>query len=409
MLDADLLATLPTPAYVYDLDEVRRSHGLLRAALPAASELYFSLKANPHPAVVGTLRELGCRAEVCSPGELAVALEAGAEPADILYTGPGKRDQDLLDAIKAGVTWFSVDSPYGLDQLDAVAGSLGAQVRAILRVNDDSPVPGQSLTMTGVASQFGADAAWVLAEPGRFGPRAHVRPGGLHLYMGSNSDSEATLWRQFEQSIRTAHRLVEATGTELELLDLGGGFGAPFARAGVLPVFDELAGRLGTALDEAFAGWRDGSPVVAFESGRYLTATCGSLLTRVLDAKRSQGQQIVVLESGINHLGGMSGLRRVAPIVPDLLVGPGAGEPVAGTVIAGPLCTPLDSWARAATVPPLAPGDLVVVPNVGAYGLYASLVGFLGHPLPDEVVVAGGQVCQRSRIELSRRTVPTFE
>jgi len=128
------------------------------------------------------------------------------------------------------------------------------------------------------------------------------------------------------------------------------------------------------------------------------------LLTRVLDSKQSQGRPVVVLESGINHLGGMSGLRRVPPITPDLVTGAG-GEPVPGAIVAGPLCTPLDNWSRVASLPPLSPGDLVLVPNVGAYGLSASLVGFLGHPLPDEVIVVKGQVRQLSRIELTRRIV----
>ncbi|GLW34327.1 type III PLP-dependent enzyme [Actinoplanes regularis] len=395
---------LETPAYVYDLDEAGRSHEALRAALPEAAELYYSLKANPHPAVVATLLDAGCRAEVCSPGELRAAVQAGGDPAEMLYTGPGKRDADLADAMKTGVRLFSVDSPYGLDQLDRVAGDLGADVRAVVRVNDDTPAPGQGLTMTGVTSQFGADVRWVLAEPGRFGARPHVRPVGFHLYMGSNIDGEDALTAQFTQAVDTARRLSAATGAEPELLDLGGGFGAPFARSGVRPEFPHLAERLTTLLSDAFAGWPGRGPRIAFESGRYLAGTCGTLVTRVLDAKLSQGTPVVVLESGINHLGGMSGLRRLPPVVPDLIT-PAAGEPLTGVLVAGPLCTPLDTWARTARLPELRPGDLVAVPNVGAYGLHASLVGFLAHPLPLEVVVAGGRVTGTTRLALHRHTL----
>jgi diaminopimelate decarboxylase len=405
MLSPAALAELETPAYVYDLDEVRRCHRLLRAALPDPSDLYYSLKANPHPAVASALREAGCLAEACSPGELDTALDAGFQPSQILYTGPAKRDQDVLAAMKAGVLLFSVDSPHGLDQLDRIAGTLDVCATAILRINDDSPAPGQALSMTGVASQFGADLAWVLAEPALFGPRPHARPVGFHLYMGTNSADEDALLAQFGQAARTARRLAEATGVEVELLDLGGGFGAPFARAGALPEFASLAGRLAALLDAAFPGWSCGRPRVAFESGRYLTSTSGTLLTRVLDVKQSQGRPVVVLESGINHLGGMSGLRRVVPITPDLVLPGNGGAPAPDTIVAGPLCTPLDSWARAASVPALHAGQLVAVPNVGAYGLTASLIAFLGHPLPDEVIISGGQVRQSSRIELQRRSI----
>ncbi|ANZ39060.1 decarboxylase [Lentzea guizhouensis] len=381
--------------YVYDLDEVRRCYGLLRSSLPQPSEIYYSLKANPHPFVVRTLREQGCLAEVCSPGELRVALEAGYDGEQLLYTGPGKRDEDLREAVKEGVTQFSVDSPFGLDQLNA----LGVPVKAIVRINDEQPVPGHGLTMTGVPSQFGADLTWVLREPEAFGSRENVAVVGFHLYMGTNISDEGALLNQFRQAARTARRLAAETGLGVEVLDLGGGFGAPFARAGQLPVFPGLADGLADLLDETFPGWRSGWPVVAFESGRYLTATCGTLRTRVLDVKRSQERPVLVLESGVNHLGGMSGLRRLPPIVPDVQA---PGSPVPDTIVAGPLCTPVDTWARAADVAPVSPGDVVSVPNVGAYGLYASLVAFLGHPLADEVVVDGGVVVDESRLELRR-------
>lgn len=404
------LDELETPAYLYDLDEVRRSHAELLAALPKPSEMYYSLKANPHPAVIAELRASGCLAEVCSPGELHAALDAGFAPTQVLYTGPGKRDQDIREAVKSGVELFSVDSPYGLDQLDSAARDHGVVVRSLVRVNDDSPAPGQGLTMTGVASQFGADVDWLLAEPDRFRPRDAVQVAGFHLYMGSNVTDEDALIAQFRQAALTARRLASAVGIEVDVLDLGGGFGAPFARAGARPLFPGLAGRLGEMLDETFPAWRNGRPTIAFESGRYLTATCGTLLTRVLDVKRSQGRPVVVLESGINHLGGMSGLRRLPPVVPDLLdvgdaLASAAARPVSETIIAGPLCTPMDTWARSAEVATLSPGQLVCVPNVGAYGLSASLVAFLGHPLPVEGTVEGGRITGVSRLELRRQTV----
>lgn len=356
------LTTLETPAYVYDLDQLRRAYALLRAGLPAPSLSFYSLKANPHPAIVAALRALGCGGEICSPGELSVALAAGMPADKLLYTGPGKRDADVLAAVSAGVRWFSVDSPHGLDQVDRVAAATGVTVNCLLRVNDRAPVPGQGLAMTGTASQFGADAEWVATEPERFSSRPHASLSGFHLYLGSNLDSVDALEAQFAAAIATARRMADRIGVELKMVNLGGGFGAPFGRVGGLPDLTGLAARVAARLDTAFAGWRGARPVVAFESGRYLAATCGTLLTRVLDVKESHGRPVVVLESGINHLGGMSGLRRLPPIVPDLVVeGRPAddGEPLREAIIAGPLCTPLDTWARSATLPAVRPGDLV--------------------------------------------------
>jgi diaminopimelate decarboxylase len=187
----------------------------------------------------------------------------------------------------------------------------------------------------------------------------------------------------------------------VEVLDLGGGFGAPFARQGPPVDLAGLRDRLTDLLDAHVPGWRGGSPRVVFESGRYLVGAAGSLVTAVLDVKRSHGKDVVVLESGINHLGGMSGLRRLPPLNPHLVT-PRDGD-LAPTVVTGPLCTPLDSWSRTAPLPPLEPGDLLVVPNVGAYGLSASLIAFLGHPAPVEVAVDGDRVVHLSRLALTRK------
>jgi diaminopimelate decarboxylase len=397
------LAIGETPAYVYDLGEVRRACALLRSALPRPSALFYSLKANPHPAIIETLRDMGCRAEVCSPGELTTALRAGIPPASILYSGPAKRDVDVATAIRSGVDLFSVDSPAGMDQLDRIAADLGTRAQCLLRLNGSTPAPGQGLAMTGVTSQFGADVGWIKAEPTRFRSRPQATLAGFHVFMGSDMSDEHALLEQFTLAIETAANIADTLAAEPGLLNLGGGFGAPFARRGTLPRLPNLGAKVSGLLDFAFPGWRTGAPLVAFESGRYLTSTSGTLFTRVLDVKSSHGRPVVILESGINHLGGNSGLRRLPPVAPEL---DGAADPGAlkDAVIAGPLCTPLDTWSPSSTLAGVRPGDLIRIPNVGAYGLTASLLAFLGHPAPREVVVEAGQIIETSRLCLVRKT-----
>ncbi|MEV1026115.1 alanine racemase [Streptomyces sp. NPDC050264] len=411
-----VLSQIPTPAYVYDLAEVRRNHRALRAALPADSGVYYSLKANAHPSLLRVLREQGASPEVCSSGELEAALGAGWPAAEVLYSGPGKRDQEIEQALRAGVRHFSVDSPHAIEQLDRIARRLDVRAQCLLRINDDQPVRGQGLAMTGVASQFGADTQWVLQEPARFAGRPHAELVGLHLYMGTNLAEPEALLGQFDRSLRTAKTLrtvLAEHGVRLRVLDLGGGFGAPFASAGERIDLSALRPGLTALLDEELPDRHDDGTRIVFESGRYLVGTAGVLLTSVLDVKRSHGKDVVVLESGINHLGGMSGMRRLPPLNPQLVpdaTGSAAPRPdVLDALVTGPLCTPLDTWSRAAKLPALRPGDVLVVPNVGAYGLSASLIAFLGHPLPLEAVIDGddpGSVPETTRIHLTRTTVP---
>ncbi|MEU0884347.1 type III PLP-dependent enzyme [Lentzea sp. NPDC005914] len=397
------LAELDTPAYVYDLSAVRESHALLRSFLPEPSTLYYSVKANPHPAVLTCLRQQGCRCEVSSVGELRSALSAGFPAAEILYTAPAKRDEDVRFAVASGIREFSADSPRALDQLDVIAREHGARLRVLLRVNAKSPVPGVGLPMTGVPSPFGADADWIDGSPEEFIGRDHIELTGLHLYLATNVGHEDNLVEQFEIAIRAAVRAQERLGFPLRVLDLGGGFGAPYAHVGELPRFPAMASRVEALLDEHFPRWRRGTPRIAFESGRYLTATCGRLVTRALEVKWSQGKRVVVFESGINHLGGMSGLRRVPAIAPDLVAGDSVDDAAHEDAAAvGPLCTPLDSWTRAAALPDFQPGDVAVVPNVGAYGLSASLALFLSHPMPAEVITDGGRMLESSRLSVTR-------
>jgi diaminopimelate decarboxylase len=411
-LSLDALARIGLPAYVYDLAVVRHNHARLRSSLPARSRLFYSLKANSHPALLAQLRALDTDPEVCSRGELQAALDVGWSADRVLYSGPGKSADEIRVALRHGVRLFSVDSPHAMDQLDGLAAALGTDVQCILRINEEHPARGQGLTMTGVASQFGADAAWVTAEPARFRSRGRVRVVGLHLYKGSNLADPDDLSEQFAGSLRAAREIGEVLGAP-RLLNLGGGFGAPFAQPGRVPSLTGLHDRLEQSLDAQAPGWRAQDPLIAFESGRYLVGTAGTLFTTVADTKVSHGRRIVVLESGINHLGGMSGLRRLPPLVPDLArpddySGSDPAE-LEETLVAGPLCTPLDVWARAAPLPGLQPGDIVRVPNVGAYGLSASLVAFLGHPAPLEVVVDSERprtAPDISRINLVREPVP---
>ena len=398
-LHEEIAARHGTPAFVYDLDAVRRAHADLTAALPSPSTVYYSVKANPHPRIIALLHELGCEAEVSSTGEIDAALGAGVPAEAVLLTGPAKTPETVAHALSRGVTRFSVDSPDDLARVDDLARRAGAEARCALRVNADEPVPGAGLSMTGTSSQFGADLSWVLAETPRFTGFGHARVTGLHLYMGTNLTEEKDLLAQFEVGIGIAEKLA-VLFPDLGEIDLGGGFGLPYARAGERPRFTGLAAALETLLDDRLPAWRAGSPRVSFESGRYLVGDCGVLLSRVVDVKESKGTRYVLLDTGVHHLGGMSGLRRIPSISADVLAGGEVeDEPV---TVAGPLCTPLDVLARGARLPSTGIGDLVGVPNAGAYGPTAGLLAFLGHPAPAEVVVDAGRPESASRLHVTR-------
>jgi diaminopimelate decarboxylase len=398
-----------TPAYLYELDEVDAAVSGLRQALPAPAVLYYSVKANPHPVLVRALRDAGCHAEISSSGELAAAREAGFAGAHCLYTGPGKTTEEIARALAAGVRRFSAESVVDYHRIAATAAAAGVTADCLVRVNTLRAKGASGLRMSGTATQFGVDVAVLAEHPELFTTRPGGRVVGLHFFSVSNASSEAVIAEEMCASIATAAQLRVDPGIDLRVLDLGGGFAAPYAREGHLPDYRRLRRRVESGLDAHLPGWRAGEPAVAFESGRYLVGSCGRLLVQVADVKRSQDRTFVVLDSGINHLGGLSGLGRLMPVAATVLPATTRGAwpdrevAVEGrATMVGPLCTPADVLARDAVVGAVASGDLVAIPNVGAYGLTASLVGFLSRPVAAEVVLRGGSPVDASRVELRR-------
>ncbi|MEU3220526.1 type III PLP-dependent enzyme [Streptomyces sp. NPDC006971] len=417
----ELARRFGTPAYVYDLDRVAAARDDLFAALPDEVAVFYAAKANPHPEILRELRTgtahgtdgshstrdahstrdthgtRACRAEISSVGELDAVLRAGYDGSEVLYTGPGKTTGELAEAMTRGVRMFSVESLGDLRRVGETAVRLGVTADCLIRVNNATGAAATSIRMTGVPSQFGFDSETL---PGLAAELREV-PGttlaGLHFFPLSNAKDEASLVAEFRHTIATAAALRDALGVPFRFVDIGGGFAAPYAVQGHRPAYGGLRDALTASLDEHFPGWRDGAPRIACESGRYLVADSGTLLTTVVNVKDSRGTRYAVLDAGINTFGGMSGLGRILPVS----VEPHESVGTDGTPahLAGPLCTPGDLLGRAVPLPDPAPGDLLTVPNAGSYGPTASLLMFLGRPAPAEIVVRGDDLVSVSRIQ----------
>jgi diaminopimelate decarboxylase len=399
-----------TPLYVYDLDRVLSARQDLFDALPEQAVLYYAVKANPHPELASALREGNgrtCRAEISSTGELSAALAAGFTGSDCLYTGPGKTAEELSTAMRAGVHTFSAESVGDLRRLGRVALAHDVRAECMLRLNGTPGRASTSIRMTGVPSQFGFDVETlpevmdsVLGVPG-------ATVVGAHCFPLSNSADEDALISEFEHTAGLMAHLGRELGLPLRRVDIGGGFAAPYAAAGVRPVYKNVREALEHAFDRHLPGWRTGETEVAFESGRYLVADSGVLLTSVTNVKTTGDLTFAVMDAGINALGGMSGLGRLlpSPVTPTLVhprPSAGVGGEPRPVTIAGPLCTPGDILAKNVVLPQLVEGDVLAVPNIGAYGPTASLLLFLGRPAPREVVLRDGEVLSVSRLDTNR-------
>jgi diaminopimelate decarboxylase len=233
--------------------------------------------------------------------------------------------------------------------------------------------------------------------PHAFGDIDGARVVGAHFYPVSNAQDEGALIAELAGGAALAGRLRDEVGLPMSVVDLGGGFAAPYAQPGQRPRYRRLRAALADSLDAHLPGWRAGRPEVSFESGRYLVADCGWLICTAVEMRGA----FLLLDSGIHHLGGMTGLGRLLRPAATPVAAPDGGQATRMT-LAGPLCTPADVLGRDVPVPPVGAGDLVVFPNAGAYGLTASLLAFLSRPAPVEIALAGGRVVAASRLDLVR-------
>ncbi len=394
-MDAALAQTLATrhgtPFYAYDLGVVKDRAQQLFLALPSGASICYSFKANPMPAIASAVREAGCRAEITSQGELAAAQVAGFTGAQMLFGGPGKTREEIITAIQAGIRLFSCESFRDLALLASLAAAEKITFQVLLRVNP-AEAPDARLAMSGVESQFGFEES-LLTDPAA--RQRVLLPGldvcGIHIYFGTQVAGVDAVVANTRRAIAAAERVQAALGFECRILNAGGGFPWPYANDHTPPDLSDLREKLTTVWQSsplAQAGAQ-----IWFESGRYLCAGSGWLVAQVLEAKALANKTFIILDTGIHHLGGMAGLGRVprGAVTVQNLSRDVSGEPPISVDLVGPLCTPLDCLARGLKIPPVTEGDLIGIPNVGAYGITASLLGFLSHPPPLEIAHENGQ------------------
>lgn len=374
-----------TPFYAYDRSALRQRVADLRQALPRAVKLHYAMKANPMPAVVGFMAGLVDGIDVASAGELKVALDAGADPQEVSFAGPGKRDAELRQAVASQVL-INVESPREVVALQTISQQLGLPARVAVRVNPDFELKGSGMKMGGGPKQFGVDVEQMpqlLADIGRAG----LAFEGFHLFAGSQNLRAESICEAQQKSYELARRLAADAPSPVRFLNLGGGFGVPYfpgeQRLDLAPIGDNLA----QLLERARAEMPQASFVI--ELGRYLVAEAGIYVTRIVDRKISRGQVFLVTDGGLNHHLSASGnfgqvVRKNYPVTIGNRCEAGPPETVS---VVGPLCTPLDLLADRMALPPAQVDDLVVVYQSGAYGASASPQAFLGHPACTEVLV----------------------
>lgn len=387
-----LAARFGTPLYLYDAGILRQRYRALATALKGFARVFYSIKANPNPALAGILVAEGAGLEIASGAEFRLAEAAGCHPARMLFAGPGKGMAEIDLVLRGGIGEIHLE---GFDDIDLVgrrALALGVSQAVSLRINPSAQAQGGAMRMGGKPSAFGIDEEQMEAAAARLRHHPALRLTGIHLFAGTQILDAAVLLEQWRYGLELASRLAALAGHPLASIDLGGGLGIPYHAGDATLDLAAITAGLPALKARQMADPALAAAEIIVEPGRWLVGPAGLYVSAIRGVKLSRGQRFLIGDGGMHHHLAASGnlgqvIKRDYPIVaPGHLDAP----VLADTQLVGPLCTPLDTLGRQTALPALAAGDLVAVLQSGAYGLSASPVGFLSHPMPAEVLVEAG-------------------
>jgi ornithine decarboxylase len=348
-----LAARFGSPLLVVDCEQVRRQYRSLKAALPGV-DLHYALKPLPHAAVVACLRDEGAFFDLATTGEVELVKDQGIAPERCIHTHPIKRDSDIRDALRYGVTTFVADNP---DEIRKFA-RYRKRAELLLRVSFRSPN-----AVVDLSRKFGCEPAAVLGliELAR---RLGIRVRGLSFHVGSQATAPTKYVEAIESCTNLIGEALLAGLPSLDILDIGGGYPVSYGEA-VMPI-DEFCRPIRAALSKLPAHVR-----VIAEPGRYIAAPAAIAVSSVMGKAKRDGRWWYYLDDGVygSYSGQMfdhakypvTALRDESELFPS--------------VLAGPTCDSIDVIDDNILLPELQVGDLVVGRTMGAY-TWASATDF---------------------------------
>ena len=358
---------LETPLYLYSAEQLDLAADRLLTLFPHGARLFYSLKANPQPGIVKHFAQRAIRPEIASAGERQLCLQAGVAAEEILVGGVSKSSRYLADVCESGCYALVIDSLSEWNRLKTII-SAGRQPKVLLRIAPGVPLGG--LDMAG-SSQFGLSceqAVRVAHDCNTNGASFH----GLHFYFGSQRLSFEPILKTLKIVIETI-RTFKAQGFGVSVVDVGLGCGVPYLEKDQALDYDSLGEQIRSLWqDPLWAGVEIWS-----EAGRALVGQAGYYVSRVTEVKQLHGKTFVFLDGGLNNHNPGVGLGRFLRSNPGLLfVTQAESDSRIPVDIVGNLCSSADLIAQGVAAPGLSEGDLVVIPNSGAYTQTTGMWGF---------------------------------
>jgi len=351
-----LAQTYGTPLYVYDFDAMKTQFESLKEAFRGRkSILAYAVKANSNLSVVKHFAQQGSGADCVSIGEVRRALMAGVPKYRILFSGVGKRDDEIREAIESDILYINVESEAELSRVEMIARELGAKARISIRVNPNIDPKTHPYISTGLHdNKFGVEIVAAKRMYIQAKNSENLDPVGIHFHIGSQLTELEPI---YEAAVIVADllRSLQAIDIELKFFDIGGGLGVRYDNETTIEPYDYAQ-----AILSALKGI---DVTIICEPGRFLTANAGYFLTKVLYEKNNGAKRFVMVDGAMNDLIRPSlykAYHRIEPLDKE-------GDATPADVV-GPVCESGDFLAKNYPLPAMEHNDILVVHSAGAYG-----------------------------------------
>ncbi len=368
-----------TPLYIYDLDYMTAQYTELKDSFKARkSILCYAVKANSNLSVVQHFAKMGAGADCVSIGEVRRASLAGIPPYKIIFSGVGKSDDEIREAIERDILYINVESEAELGRVELIAKELNKVSRVSIRVNPNIDPKTHPYISTGLHdNKFGVDLDSAKRMYIKANNSEYLDPVGIHFHIGSQLTELKPIYESAE-IVADLVRSLQNLKIELKFFDIGGGLGVQYDNEKLIQTYDYAQAILGTlkGLDLT----------VICEPGRFLTANAGYFVSKVLYEKQNGTKKFLVVDGAMNDLlrpALYSAYHKIEVVTEST-------EEVRPVDIVGPVCESGDFFAKDYPLPPLAHNDLVVIHSAGAYG-FGMGSNYNTRGRSAEVAVKGGE------------------
>lgn len=366
-----------TPTYIYSHNTLVEHFRRIKQAFAEVSPVIcFAMKANSNLAVLKALVNEGAGFDIVSGGELKKARLVKADPNKIAYASVGKTDEEIVDAIKAGILIFNVESKPELENIDRIAGKLKKRVQVALRINPDVDAPTHEKIQTGsLKNKFGIDLRTARSIFMNSGVYKFVQINGVHIHIGSQIISGRPFMVAIEKALSFIDML-EEEDIAIDYFDIGGGLGIVYK--------DETPQTAQEYAEKVLPLIKGRKFQLIMEPGRFIVGNAGILVTKKLYLKDNGVKKFMIVDAGMNDLVRPSLYGSHHEILP---VRKARSRGVVCDVV-GPICESGDVFAHDRVVVNVPDGGYLAIMSAGAYG-YAMSSNYNVRGRAAEVMVSG--------------------